>query len=157
MPSERFERSQAEKEEARAYARSWTPSSRRCRRSTPRRTDDKIARKIAQIQQRKERHAKRQAEKNENQEKAAAALRSASEQDTAGQQATSIRWAIPYESRALTTIGKVESINGDTATAVFGGMRTKMRLNRSGARHRHHRKRNKTEERKENLGFIWYQ
>jgi DNA mismatch repair protein MutS2 len=52
--------------------------------------------------------------------------------------------------KGLTTIGKVESINGDTATAVFGGMRTKMRLNRL-EHATENTEKDKTEERKESL------
>jgi DNA mismatch repair protein MutS2 len=53
--------------------------------------------------------------------------------------------------KGLTTIGKVESISGDTATAVFGGMRTKMRLNRLEHATATVENVDKTEERKENL------
>lgn len=53
--------------------------------------------------------------------------------------------------KGLTTIGKVENINGDTATAVFGGMRTKMRLNRLEHATATAENVDKTEERKENL------
>ena len=106
--------------------------------------------KIAQIQQRKERHAKRQAEKKENQEKAAAALRNAQNKVQADSK-REIQVGDTVRIKGLTTIGKVESISGDTATAVFGGMRTKMRLNRLEHATATVENVDKTEERKENL------
>ena len=113
--------------------------------------DDKIARKIAQIQQRKERHAKRKAEKTQNQEKAAAALRSAVNKTQQENRPLSIGDTVRI--KGLSTIGTIESIAGDMATAVFGGMRTKMRLNRL-----EHAvattETDKTEQRKENLGYA---
>ena len=111
--------------------------------------DDKIARKIAQIQQRKERHAKRQAEKAQNQEKAAAALRNAQNKSQADN--CVINTGDTVRIKGLTTTGKVESIKGDdTAVVIFGDMRTKMRLNRLEHATSSDQK-DKTEERKENL------
>ena len=111
--------------------------------------DDKIARKIAQIQQRKERHAKRQAEKAQNQEKAAAALRNAQNKSQADNRV--INTGDTVRIKGLTTTGKVESIKGDdTAVVIFGDMRTKMRLNRLEHATSSDQK-DKTEERKENL------
>ena len=69
--------------------------------------DDKIARKIAQIQQRKERHAKRQAEKKENQEKAAAALRNA-QNKTQADSKREIQIGDTVRIKGLTTVGKIE-------------------------------------------------
>lgn len=53
--------------------------------------------------------------------------------------------------KGLTTVGKIESITGDTATALFGGMRTKMRLNRLEHAAAPADSTDKTEQRKENL------
>ena len=111
--------------------------------------DDKIARKIAQIQQRKERHAKRKAEKAQNQEKAAAALRNAQNKSQA-ESNKELKEGDTVRIKGLTTVGKIESISGDMATAVFGGMKTKMRLSRLEHATASTEK-DKTEERKENL------
>lgn len=111
--------------------------------------DDKIARKIAQIQQRKERHAKRKAEKVQNQEKAAAALRNAQNKSQA-ESNKELKEGDTVRIKGLTTVGKIESISGDMATAVFGGMKTKMRLSRLEHATASTEK-DKTEERKENL------
>lgn len=142
--------SQAEKEETRRIRQELDAFKQEVQEIDTKESDDKIARKIAQIQQRKERHAKRQAEKKENQEKAAAALRNA-QSKVQSDSKREIQVGDTVRIKGLTTIGKVESINGDTATAVFGGMRTKMRLNRLEHATATAENVDKTEERKENL------
>ena len=142
--------SQAEKEETRRIRQELDAFKQEVQEIDTKETDDKIARKIAQIQQRKERHAKRQAEKKENQEKAAAALRNA-QNKTQADSKRDIQIGDTVRIKGLTTIGKVENITGDTATAVFGGMRTKMRLNRLEHATTPVENADKTEERKENL------
>ena len=142
--------SQAEKEETRRIRQELDTFKQEVQEIDTKETDDKIARKIAQIQQRKERHAKRQAEKKENQEKAAAALRNA-QNKTQADSKRDIQIGDTVRIKGLTTIGKIENITGDTATAVFGGMRTKMRLNRLEHATTPVENADKTEERKENL------
>ena len=140
--------SQAEKEETRRIRQELDTFKQEVQEIDTKEADDKIARKIAQIQQRKERHAKRKAEKAQNQEKAAAALRNATNK-TAGDN-RALAEGDTVRIKGLTTIGKIESINGEMATVIFGGMRTKMRLNRLEHASASTEK-NKTEERKENL------
>ena len=142
--------SQAEKEETRRIRQELDTFKQEVQEIDTKETDDKIARKIAQIQQRKERHAKRQAEKKENQEKAAAALRNA-QNKTQEDSKRDIQIGDTVRIKGLTTVGKIENITGDTATAVFGGMRTKMRLNRLEHATTPVENADKTEERKENL------
>ena len=142
--------SQAEKEETRRIRQELDTFKQEVQEIDTKETDDKIARKIAQIQQRKERHAKRQAEKKENQEKAAAALRNA-QNKTQADSKRDIQIGDTVRIKGLTTVGKIENITGDTATAVFGGMRTKMRLNRLEHATTSVENADKTEERKENL------
>lgn len=120
---------QAEKEETRRIRQELDAFKEEIQEIDTKEADDKIARKIAQIQQRKERHAKRQAEKKENLEKAAAALRNAPNKASLSDK-EEIKVGDTVRIKGLTSLGKIESIIGDTATAVFGGMRTKMRLNR---------------------------
>ena len=91
-----------------------------------------------------------QAEKKENQEKAAAALRNA-QNKTQADSKRDIQIGDTVRIKGLTTVGKIENITGDTATAVFGGMRTKMRLNRLEHATTPVENADKTEERKENL------
>ena len=119
---------QAEKEETRRIRQELDRFRQEVEEADRKANDDKIARKIAQIQQRKERHAKRQAEKAQNQEKAAAALRGA--QANRPSDDRPLQAGDTVRIKGLSTVGKIENISGDMATAVFGGMRTKMRLNR---------------------------
>lgn len=140
---------QAEKEETKRIRQELDAFKEEMQDIDTKENDDKIARKIAQIQQRKERHAKRKAEKTQNQEKAAAALRNAVNKTQQENRPLSVGDTVRI--KGLSTIGTIESIAGDMATAVFGGMRTKMRLNRL-----EHAvattETDKTEQRKENLG-----
>ena len=120
--------SQAEKAETKRIRQELDAFRQQMKDEEQKAADDKIARKIAQIQQRKERHAKRKAEKEENQQKAAEALRNVTNKTQEDHR--QLRVGDTVRIKGLTTIGQIESINGDMATAVFGGMRTKMRLNR---------------------------
>ena len=139
---------QAEKEETRRIRQELESFKQEVQEIDTKEADDKIARKIAQIQQRKERHAKRKAEKAQNQEKAAAALRNAQNKSQTDNRKLDVGDTVRI--KGLTTVGKIESIAGDMATAVFGGMRTKMRLNRLEYATESAEK-DKTEERKESL------
>ena len=141
--------SQAEKEETRRIRQELDTFKQEVQQIDTKEADDKIARKIAQIQQRKERHAKRQAEKKESQEKAAAALRQAQVKTQADHR--ELKAGDTVRIKGLTTTGQIESISGDMATAIFGGMRTKMRLSRLEHATPSAEAADKTEERKENL------
>lgn len=140
---------QAEKEETKRIRQELDAFKQEMQEIDTKDNDDKIARKIAQIQQRKERHAKRKAEKAQNQEKAAAALRNAQNKSQA-ESNKELKEGDTVRIKGLTTVGKIESISGDMATAVFGGMKTKMRLSRLEYATASTEK-DKTEERKENL------
>ena len=140
---------QAEKEETKRIRQELDAFKQEMQEIDTKDNDDKIARKIAQIQQRKERHTKRKAEKAQNQEKAAAALRNAQNKSQA-ESNKELKEGDTVRIKGLTTVGKIESISGDMATAVFGGMKTKMRLSRLEHATASTEK-DKTEERKENL------
>ena len=140
---------QAEKEETKRIRQELDAFKQEMQEIDTKDNDDKIARKIAQIQQRKERHAKRKAEKAQNQEKAAAALRNAQNKSQT-ESNKELKEDDTVRIKGLTTVGKIESISGDMATAVFGGMKTKMRLSRLEHATASTEK-DKTEERKENL------
>lgn len=140
---------QAEKEETKRIRQELDAFKQEMQEIDTKENDDKIARKIAQIQQRKERHAKRKAEKAQNQEKAAAALRNAQNKSQTDNN-RELKAGDTVRIKGLTTVGKIESITGDMATAVFGGMRTKMRLNRL-EHATESTEKDKTEERKESL------
>lgn len=141
--------SQAEKEETKRIRQELDAFKQEMQEIDTKENDDKIARKIAQIQQRKDRHAKRKAEKAQNQEKAATALRNAQNKSQTDNN-RELKAGDTVRIKGLTTVGKIESITGDMATAVFGGMRTKMRLNRL-EHATENTEKDKTEERKESL------
>ena len=87
--------------------------------------DEAIARKIRQLQERKERREKRKAEKAEKATTPAAVVPK--------KLATAER---PIETgdtvriKGLSSVGKVESIDGKMAVVIFGDMKTKMRADR---------------------------
>ena len=89
--------------------------------------DEMIARKIKQIQERKERKEKRRKEK-------AAAAAKADANKTAAPSPSTAKPVLTVGStvriKGLTTVGKIEATDGKMATVIFGDMRTKMRLER---------------------------
>lgn len=118
---------QAEKEETRRIRQELKAFEATVSEADKQENDDKIARKIAQIQQRKERHAKRKAEKAKNQEKAVEALRNATA-TPASDRCPEVGDMVRI--KGLTSVGRLEQHDGKMATVIFGDMRTKMRLNR---------------------------
>ena len=92
--------------------------------------DEMIARKMRQIQERKARREKRKKDKeNEklkmnNEKSAGEAYSPLSTLPTSLSQGDTVRI------KGLTSVGKIESIDGKMATVIFGDMRTKMRTER---------------------------
>ncbi|MCD8290733.1 MAG: Smr/MutS family protein [Prevotella sp.] len=89
--------------------------------------DEMIARKIKQIQERKERKEKRKKERATKEKVAAVALKTAKkmvDEDRTIEKNDTVRI------KGLTSVGKVENIDGMIATVIFGDMRTKMRVDR---------------------------
>ena len=92
--------------------------------------DEMIARKMRQIQERKARREKRKKDKEDeklkmNNEK------SASKADSPlSTLPTSLSQGDTVRIKGLTSVGKIESIDGKMATVIFGDMRTKMRTER---------------------------
>ena len=91
--------------------------------------DDLIAKKIRQIQERKERHKKHKDEKAERERQAAAKLREAASK-VAKKEGRNLEVGDSVKIRGLSTVGKIESMDGKNATVIFGGMRTKMPASR---------------------------
>ena len=96
-------------------------------------TDEAIAKKMRQIQERKERREKRKAEKerkeesgksNENGSAANGNLLSPSSSNIPLKTGDTVRI------KGLTSVGTIDSIDGNKAVVIFGGMKTKMRLER---------------------------
>ena len=90
--------------------------------------DEAIARKIRQIQERKERREKRKAEKNASAGTAPKnAAATATKKPTDNQP---IAAGDTVRIKGLSSVGEVESTDGKMATVIFGGMKTKMRVER---------------------------
>ena len=91
-------------------------------------TDEAIAKKMRQIQERKERREKRKQEKSN---KAADATASASKPVTTSTSAQApLAAGDTVRIKGLTSVGTIDSIDGNKAVVIFGGMKTKMRLER---------------------------
>ena len=90
--------------------------------------DEAIARKIRQIQERKERREKRKAEKNASAGSAPKdTVATATKKSTDNQP---IATGDTVRIKGLNSVGEVESTDGKMATVIFGGMKTKMRVER---------------------------
>ena len=88
-------------------------------------SEEDFAKKLRQMEERKARKAKRKDEKAKNELTTAAKLNAAAKtvsNDTAIVVGSTVRM------KGMSTIGKVESIQGKQATVVFGDMRTKVKL-----------------------------
>ena len=118
--------SQAEKEAARRAREELNAFKEEVAEIDTKDNDEAIARKIRQIQERKERREKRRLEKNEK--------RSAEQGSKGEQKVVTAKAAITTGDTVriigLTSVGTVESIDGKMATVIFGGMKTKMRIER---------------------------
>ena len=97
-------------------------------------TDEAIERKIRQIQERKERKEKRKAEKQQKQEAIGEHPENGSDVDgrlsSLPSHLSPLSIGSTVRIKGLTSIGKIEKIDGKQATVIFGEMRTKMRLER---------------------------
>ena len=94
--------------------------------------DEAIARKIRQIQERKERREKRKAEKLAKKEEGRTKNENtaATENSQSSTLSSQLKPGDTVRIKGLTSIGEIESINGNQAVVIFGGMRTKMRADR---------------------------
>ena len=117
---------QAEKEETKRIREELRTFKSEVENIDSKANDEDIARKIAQIQARKERKAKRKAEKAH--QAGQPILQNNSIPEKKKQEEITIGSTVRI--KGLTSIGKVEDINGKMATVIFGDMRTKLRLER---------------------------
>lgn len=90
-------------------------------------SDEDFQKKIDKIKNRKERHEQHKKDKQERKQATAESLRSAIQKQKSNNE---IRTGDTVRIKGLTSIGKVETIDGKQATVIFGDMRTKMQLNR---------------------------
>ena len=90
-------------------------------------SDDDFQKKVDKIKSRKERHEQHLKEKAGKQQAAAEALKNAVRKQQGG---GVIMAGDSVRIKGLTSVGKVESIEGKQATVIFGGMKTKMAVSR---------------------------
>lgn len=121
--------SQAEKEETKRIREELNVFKAGVSEIDAKANDDLIAKKIRQIQERKERHKKHKDEKAERERQAAAKLREAASK-AAKKDGRNLEVGDSVKIKGLSTVGKIESMDGKNATVIFGGMRTKMPASR---------------------------
>jgi DNA mismatch repair protein MutS2 len=125
---------QAEKERTRQVREELNTFKEELDTINTRDNDEAIARKIRQIQERKERREKRKAEKLAKKEQQGAregnALTLEGNPSSHGSQPAPLKPGDTVRIKGLTSVGEIETIDGKSATVIFGGMRTKMRADR---------------------------
>ena len=90
-------------------------------------SDDDFQKKVDKIKSRKERHEQHLKEKAGKEQAAAEALKNAVRKQ---QSSGAVMAGDSVRIKGLTSVGKVESIEGKQATVIFGGIRTKMAVSR---------------------------
>ena len=115
--------SQAEKESTRRLREQLTDFKKDVEEVSPEANDELISKKIRQIQERKERRERR---RKERADKPAVPTPQKPKEERADTFAVGDTVRI----KGLTSVGRIESIQGKMATVVFGDMRTKLRSER---------------------------
>ena len=93
-------------------------------------SDELIAKKMRQIQERKARREKRKQEKKASPQPSPRERKAAGQTPPLGEDRVGLSPGDTVRIKGLTTVGKVESVDGKMATVIFGDMRTKMRAER---------------------------
>ncbi len=144
--------SQAEKERARQVREELNAFKEEISDIDTRESDEQIARKIRQLQERKERREKRKAEKQKKEE-AGKRKEDAAQESAQGSSAKDAQFK-PGDTvriKGLTSVGRLESIDGKMATVIFGDMKTKMRAERLERAEAPKQQSSKQEERNQNI------
>ena len=147
---------QAEKERTRKIREELDAFKEEIAEIDTRATDEAIARKMRQIQDRKERREKRKAEKAAR--NVEGGMRNENSSEVGSNLISHSTFHIPpitpgdtVRIKGLTSVGVVEKIDGKTAVVVFGGMKTKMRADRLEHAEKPKSELSKTEERNQNI------
>ena len=123
--------SQAEKERTRLAREELNAFKEELDTIDTRANDELIEKKIRQLQERKERREKRRQEKLSKKEEGAKSQESAAAANAELEKLKAqIKVGDTVRIKGLTSIGKVESVDGKMATVIFGDMKTKMRADR---------------------------
>ena len=144
---------QAEKERTRLVREELNAFKEELAEIDTRDNDEAIARKIRQIQERKERKEKRRAEKNKKLEESGKENTSAADKSltTSPSPLAPLKAGDTVRIKGLTSVGEVESTDGKMATVIFGGMKTKMRVERLEHAEKPKAQTTKAEERNNNI------
>lgn len=122
---------QAEKEETRRIREELNSFKEEISSIDIQKNDELIAKKIKQIQGRKERHNKHKQEKSDKESQAAKKLREAiKRKQTDEEENKTFKAGDTVRIKGLTSVGTIESTDNKTATIIFGDMRTKMSVDR---------------------------
>lgn len=121
--------SQAEKEETKKIREELEAFKAGVKEIDTAANDEMIARKMRQIQERRARKEKRKKEKENERLKTGNAQAAANAARPAAAPAP-LKPGDTVRIKGLTTVGRIESVDGKTATVIFGDMRTKMRSER---------------------------
>lgn len=92
--------------------------------------DEMIARKMRQIQERRARKEKRKREKEKENEKLKTNNQQSANATTSPVAVAPLKQGDTVRIKGLSSVGKIESLDGKMATVIFGDMRTKMRAER---------------------------
>ena len=144
---------QAEKERTRLVREELNAFKEELAEIDTRDNDEAIARKIRQIQERKERKEKRRAEKNKRLEESGKENSPAADKSltTSPSLLTPLKAGDTVRIKGLSSVGEVESTDGKMATVIFGGMKTKMRVERLEHAEKPKAQTTKAEERNNNI------
>ena len=126
--------SQAEKEAARRAREELNAFKEEVLLIDTKDSDEAIARKMRQIQERKERRDKRRdkrrQERSEKREAAGSAMRPQQGGAAAAVEEKPLQVGDTVRIKGLSSVGTIEQIDGKMAMVIFGGMKTKMRAER---------------------------
>ena len=142
---------QAEKERTRLAREELNAFKEELNTLDTRANDELIEKKIRQLQERKERREKRKKEKAEKAESATGKSSMANAGSTSQAANSVITVGDTVRIKGLTSVGTVESTDGKMATVIFGGMKTKMRIERLEHAEAPKQQASKTEERNANI------
>ena len=93
-------------------------------------SDDDFNKKLRQIEERKKRKEKRKEEKKDSRGREGASVRGYEKSNEAKHEGDDVTIGATVRMKGLTTVGKIEAIDGKTATVIFGDVRTRVKTDR---------------------------
>ena len=93
-------------------------------------SDDDFNKKLRQIEERKKRKEKRKEEKKDSRGREGTWVRGYEKSNEAKHDGDDVTIGATVRMKGLTTVGKIEAIDGKTATVIFGDVRTRVKTDR---------------------------